>query len=135
MYSQEFFQEVRESGLPSGGYALFGSAQLCVRGLRSCHDMDIIVTQPVWEACLADGRWVGSVAPSGSPSLKKGNLELVRTWMPGEWDVDRLIAEAETIEGLPFVKLDQVLAWKRISGREKDRDDVELIEQFMQSSS
>jgi hypothetical protein len=133
MVSKDFFQEVRELGLPPGSYALFGSAQLCVRDLRQCHDMDVIVTEAVWQACLREPGWTASVAPSGSPSLKKNDIELVNSWRPGTWDIEKLIADAEMIEGLPFVKMEDVLRWKKMNGREKDAQDVEMIERYLRS--
>ncbi len=36
--------------------------------------------------------------------------------------------DAETIDGLPFVQLEAVLAYKRIAGRPKDLRHIELIE-------
>ena len=134
MDSKDLFQEVRESGLAIGEYALFGGAQLCVHGLRPCHDMDAIVTEAAWKACSDDPTWVtffGSI--DGHPGLKKGNIEVFKTWSPGIWDVEGLIAEAEMIDGLPFVKLEHVLEWKRMSGRKKDLADITLINRFLQS--
>ena len=54
-------------------------------------------------------------------------------WGPGDWDVHQLIAEAEMIDSIPFVRLDQVREWKVISGREKDLEDVLLIDEYLES--
>lgn len=40
-----------------------------------------------------------------------------------------LIDTAETIDGLPFVRLEHVRARKAAMGREKDLDDIALIEE------
>jgi len=44
-----------------------------------------------------------------------------------------LIDGAEIIDGLPFVKLERVLAWKKLNTREKDLKDIEVIEKFLRT--
>ena len=44
---------------------------------------------------------------------KEYPIELYKDWGPGEWDVERLIKEADVIDGIPFVKLEAVLEWKK----------------------
>ena len=34
------------------------------------------------------------------------------------------------IEGLPFVQLKYIIEWKKLFGREKDKKDLQLIEQY-----
>jgi len=42
-----------------------------------------------------------------------------------------LIDDAEIIDGLPFVKLEYVVKYKKQDGREKDLKDIETIEKFL----
>lgn len=120
--------------LPLGQYALFRSAPLGIRGLRDCRDVDVIVSTQLWQKCLADG-WQIRQVKSGNQCLSKGEIELWLDWYPGEWDVEDLIENSEMIDGLPFVKLDQVLKWKKIMGRDKDMVDVKIIEKFLSDNS
>lgn len=48
MSNQNLFQKVKDLNLPFGKYALFGSAPMGIRGLKDCHDIDIIVTEDIW---------------------------------------------------------------------------------------
>ena len=52
-------------------------------------------------------------------------------WGSGEWSVQELIRGAEIIDGLPFVRIEEVLKWKRLNGREKDLKDAELIGRYL----
>ncbi|MFA6131648.1 MAG: hypothetical protein WC702_01075 [Patescibacteria group bacterium] len=131
MSNEDLFQKVRELKLPVGKYALFGSAPLGIRKLRDCHDVDIIVTEDLWNE-YKDKNWEIKTMPDGSPYLCNGEIELWKNWKPGQWDLKQLIEEAETIDGLPFVRLETVLEWKRMKGREKDLKDIEIIEKFLQ---
>jgi len=42
--------------------------------------------------------------------------------------------DAEVIDGLSFVLLEEVLKWKKLNGREKDLRDVELIMEYLKNN-
>ena len=54
--------------------------------------------------------------------MAKDVFEAGTGWNYGSYqpDVQKLIAEAEMIEGVPFVQLEEVRKWKEAFGREKD---------------
>jgi hypothetical protein len=132
MNNKELFNEVRNLELPIGEYALFGSAPIGIRKLRQCHDIDIIVTDELWNKFESD--WENGIAQNGSKFLKKGNIEIWKDWRPGKWDTNKLIGESEIIEGLPFVKMKYVLEWKRSIAREKDLKDIEIVEKYLKEN-
>ncbi len=111
--------------LPAGEYAIFGSGPMAVRGWREANDLDVIVTQPVWDWLLGkyDVR-----DPHGTPRISFGDVDLFRDWGPGVWNLDRLIDEAELIDGRPYVQLESVLAWKKLRGKPKDEPDIKILE-------
>jgi len=49
-----------------------------------------------------------------------GRITFGNEWGIGDFDVNLLIDTAETISGLPFVRLEHVIAYKRIANRPKD---------------
>jgi hypothetical protein len=130
MGNNDLFQRVKELKLPIGKYALFGSAPLGIRGLKDCHDIDIIVAEDLWNE-YKEKDWEIKVMPHGSQYLWNDEIELWKDWKPGQWDIQKLIGKAEMIDGLPFVKLEYVVEWKRQNGREKDLKDIETIEKFL----
>ena len=130
MSNLDLFQRVKTLKLPIGKYALFGSAPLGIRGLRDCHDIDIIATNDLWDECKS-GSWEIKTLPDGNQYLWNDGIELWKDWKPGPWDIEALIQEAEMILGLPFVKLEQVLRWKKLLAMEKDLEDIALIEKFL----
>lgn len=60
--------------------------------------------------------------------LLDGTIEVLDGWFPDRWSVDRLIDEADVIEGVRFLSLPLTLEWKRLLGREKDRADIAALE-------
>lgn len=125
------FQQVRDLNLALGTYALFGSAPLGIRNLRECNDVDVIVTDDVWNEYKQKEGWTEKQAPHGDISLCHGDIELWKGWYPGEWNIAELIKTAEMIDGLPFVTLENVVKWKKLKGREKDMSDLQLIDEFL----
>lgn len=133
MTNNELFKKVKDLYLPIGEYALFGSVPMGVRGLRECHDIDIIVTEKLWNEYRDKYGW--SLVKTQhenkySDGLRNNDIEMWKDWWP-KWDIKKLIQGAEIIDGLPFVKLEEVLKWKKHIAREKDLKDVKIIEKFL----
>jgi len=126
----DYFQKLKALQLPAGKFALFGSAPMVVKGLRTARDIDIIVTKDLWQE-YHDKGWEEKTALSGSRYLTQDNIELWQDWKPGEWDIEKLIKEAEIIDGLPFVRLEEVAKWKKLFVRKKDFRDLEIINNYL----
>lgn len=136
MKNKNLFEEVKKINLPLGEFALFGSAPLGIRGLKECHDIDIIVTEDVYDFYKNKEKWaIKKMEDEDVEYLRRGNVELWSSWGPGDWNIKELIAEAEEIDGLPFVRIERVLEWKKINGREKDKEDIRRIERFLRAPS
>lgn len=136
MANKKLFQKVKNLNLPVGQYALFGSAPMGIRELKECHDVDIVVTEKLWNEYLNKSGW-GLIKTQHkdkySAGLRNGDIELWKDWWP-KWDIKKLIMDAEIINNLPFVKLKEVLKWKKQIAREKDLKDVEIIEKFLEKN-
>lgn len=126
---QELFEKLKELNLPKGKFAIFGSGPMGIRELREIGNLDLIVTDDYFKE-LQDKGWEFKKGEL-CDHLEKDGVVFYNEWGPGEWDIKNLIAEAEIIDGLPFVKLEEVLRWKRINNREKDQKDIELIENYL----
>ncbi len=132
MKFEEIAKRTRELGLNVGEYALFGSVPLAACGIRESQDIDMLVTHEVYQRLKVQG-WKVEVFPNGRKMLKKDCFEAGADWNYDTYNPDpaRLIKEADIIGGIPVVRLEEALAWKKAFGREKDLKDVKLIEKFM----
>jgi len=134
MDTNELFESVRKLNLPIGKFILFGSAPIVVRGLRECRDIDILVTEDVWESYRNKPEWKLKETPKGSEYWSHGDIELWKDWNPPLQNIEKVIKEADIINGLPFGRLEDVVKRKKIRGQEKDLKDIELIEEFWRTS-
>lgn len=130
---KDLFGKLRALGLPAGDYAVFGSGPLAVRGLiGKMRDLDVVARGAAWEEAKRLGP--ARSAPGGDPVvwLGGGEIEVFGGWLG--WDVDAIIDNAETLGGLPFARLEDVLAFKLSYGRPKDLEHVRLIEEHLRTS-
>lgn len=109
-----------------------GTGPLLLRGwLEDVGDLDVITRGAAWEAAkgrgdirtLSDGNQLIAIEPG---------VSVGRTWPYGDASLDEMIDTAEMIEGIPCVRLEHIVAYKRILDRPKDRAHIALIEAHSQ---
>ncbi len=130
------FTRIERLNLPYGQYAVFGSSLLDAWGLRRAEDLDIIATPELYTQLKATG-WQEQ-QKNGFTLLHKydANISTTQKPFPGSsYNPDRmqLIKEATIINGLPFVKVEEVIACKVDYGRPKDLADIELLKSYLSS--
>lgn len=125
----EKFEQVRRLRLPLGHYAISSSGPLGIRGLREVGDVDIVVDESLW------------MDLAGRYAIEQGKVETIRIspyvevihegsfpYAEPEFpSVEDQFKECEIIEGLPFVNLRHILAYKTMRGTLKDQEDISLI--------
>jgi hypothetical protein len=135
MNNQDLFKRVKGLNLPLGKYALFGSAPMGIRGLKECSDVDLIVSEEIWQEYKTKSGWEYKITENGVEHIESedGQIQLWHDWRPWYQDTRPFIDSAEIIDGLPFVKLEKVVEWKKKFGRDKDLKDLEAIEKFLRT--
>ncbi len=128
------FDQLRQLNLPPRGYAVFGSGPLAIRGIIPLtHDLDVICREEVWKTVSQ----IGSVEylPEYDVSvvtMADGALTFGTKWGIGNFDIDELIATAEIIDALPFVRVEHVIGYKNIRASEKDLLHLDALSNFGQ---
>jgi hypothetical protein len=135
MNAAEAFAMLRSIDLPPADYAVFGSGPLLVRGIiEETHDIDIIARRAAWTQALEQGEL--TYLPDEGITVAAffdGALSVGTSWAFGDVDIDDLIDTAELFDGVPFVRLEHVIAYKRIADRDKDHDHLRRIERWVQT--
>ncbi len=131
-YNRKLFDRVRALDLPAGQYAIVGSGPLGARGLRKVTDVDIMVSDALWQ----DLRKKHPVIASDVPKiLLADDVECfsAESFPPKQgWPTsEEQLAQAEEIDGLYFQCIDHALFFKSRSGRVKDRYDATLLEGYL----
>jgi hypothetical protein len=122
-----YVRELLELDLPTGDWALFGSGPLLMRGwIDDVSDLDVISRGAAWEKA----RRIGSeqLLGDGAVIYEIGaGVTIGRSWAYGDFPIGELIDTAEVIEGVPCVRLEHVIAFKKLANRPKDRIHLALI--------
>lgn len=125
------FAAIKALNLPLNQYAITGSGALGIRNLRAIGDIDIIVTSELWNilekkhGVITENNIKKIVFPDGIIEALGEQSYSAEKNAP---TISERIANAEVIEGLPFEMLEHVLYYKRKMGREKDKQDIKIIE-------
>ena len=119
-----FFDEYRKLELPKGRHALFGSALMSIHNLRRIKDLDIIVKEDVWHELELRYRDHIHQDPL---QIKIGNIKIFKDWPNMTGKIDEMIDNAEMVHGMPFVRFEYVIEWKRFMKRSKDMKDIAMI--------
>ncbi|HYF29051.1 MAG TPA: hypothetical protein VEA36_01640 [Candidatus Paceibacterota bacterium] len=132
--------EVRALNLPLGTYIVAGGSCLDVKGIRTSDDIDIVVTPEVFEELKSRGWQVDLPFKEkwNRERLKHGYFEVYTdlSLENGHYTpAAEIIPKAELIEGLAFMRLDELIYWKRINGRPKDLEDIRMIEAYLQKTN
>jgi len=131
----DIFKEIKNLNFPLGEYLIVGSGPLAARGIRDYKDVDILVTENLYNKLIEqDWKTVEIDGVNGRfKVLKNGKFEIDKRLWCGSYkpDTDNLIKSAEIINGVPFLPLKELIKFKRALGREKDLQDIKLIRQHL----
>lgn len=132
-HKHNIFNEVRSLNLPFGNYAVIGSGVMSAYGIRPHKDIDLVVTQDLYEELKKRGWQIKQVKPDFEVvvfGMTEASPKMVTldNYKPA---IESLIDNADVINDIPFTKLLDVIDFKRALGREKDINDILLIEDFL----
>jgi hypothetical protein len=128
--------KIKTLQLPFGEYAVIGSSVLEVHGIRNAKDIDIVATPKLFKEFQVKGwprKWF-FVRAFWCKALSKDGLEVFSNCNHKHFSkkVEDIIKDAEVIDGIPFMNLNDFKQFKASIAREKDIRDVQLIEEYLQ---
>ncbi len=134
------FEEINKLNFPPDHFIVVGSGIMAVKGIRDACDLDIVVSQELFEKCKNNGWELKPWTRSGRPGKEwlKGDIAELMTEMQSDdrdLDLEVLKKEGELINGIWFLNLQQLSNLKKEYGRPKDFDDVALIEKYLKKMS
>ena len=132
--NEKLFTELRSLDLPKDKYIIVASGPLGIRGLREMQDVDILVSDDLWQKLELNYE---KIYENEAIKLKlSDNVEAMcqasfREVVAESFTSSEQIAGKEIIKGLPFQNLKTTLFFKKQGTRDKDKKDVALIEDWL----
>ncbi|RRS00609.1 hypothetical protein [Glycomyces terrestris] len=125
-------------------FLIAGSARLWAGGItHQLSDLDLLVRpgSTTWERAMElafEHAVVFGNAPLRTSDyngdkiacLYGGLLEVCQSWLLPDSDTERLLANADVIDGLKYLPVSEVIAYKRYLDRPKDRADLAHVELY-----
>ncbi len=124
----EIKQQLGELDIDVNDVVVVGSGILDVLGIRASRDLDVLVDEAKFREIAARGYQTFEYA-SGGNGLEIDDIECMDSWL-GE-SFDEVAARAVELDGVKFMSLEEVRAWKLQHNRPKDQIDVRLIDAYL----
>jgi len=120
----------KELNLPNEECFIYGSGPLGVREIREVNDLDVFVTDDLYEKLKK--KYPQSVKED---KIQIGEIEiyppLMWYWEDKVGDLKTVMERAELIDGIRFILLKDLITLKKEMGRQKDFEDIRLIEDYL----
>lgn len=127
---EDLIKKVKSINIP-GPYTVFGSAPLLAHGIiNQCEDVDIITTPATFNKMKK--QYSTSKTPSGSEKIDigKGDVEIFMNWTH-DVSPEKVISRSNTINGVNFANLNDVMNWKSKRKKPKDLKHIKLINNYL----
>lgn len=132
---------VRDEGFEKSEFVIVGSGRLVATGhRRRMSDIDLVARGHTWQRAgelVKLGRGYLEYAQfSGDRVIRlyEGLVEVCDHWFMDGAETDTLIQSAEILDGLPYMRLHDLEAYKRQLDRPKDRRDLAVLSRIGQKS-
>lgn len=129
----ELLSKLDKFSLPKDEYVITGSGPLSIRGIRLMSDIDMGVAKDLWDK-LSKKHQI--IEEGGVRKIRLAdNIELFfdnsfGEPMSGAPTITEQVKKSEVIDGYPFQSLNHLKWFKQNSGREKDLDDIKLLQKY-----
>lgn len=132
----DIFEKVKKLNLPKNKYTVFGGGVLEALEIRKSGDVDLVVTKDIYNKLKENG-WKEKVRSDETKSLKENNFDIaVNLNCKGyKASTEYLLEKSSFIKGVPFVKLEEIIKFKKCRNSKKDKNDIKLIEQYLDSQT
>ncbi|HPS21386.1 MAG TPA: hypothetical protein PLO44_01100 [Candidatus Paceibacterota bacterium] len=126
------FEKTKELNLPFGKYVIVGSGLLDALGIRPASDIDIAVSKDLYEELKKDQTWKQEELHD-QIFLQKDIFTIIPrlNWEKYETTSEQAINSAVVIKGTPFMSPEELLKFKKALNREKDQEDIKLLEKMV----
>ena len=129
---EKLLNKFKKLNLPDGDYVIYGSGPLGIRGIRKIHDLDVVVKDSLYLKLIKKYKKFER-KDKEKRFIKLGKIEIIPASSSLIKNIEEIIKRADIINGLRFVKLEDLIRWKKKMGRPKDFKDIKLIKNYLKT--
>lgn len=122
-------QRIKDLNFPGDKFVVIGSGLLDAYGLRVADDIDLVVPSDFYEYLKEQGIYQ-ELIKHDEAYLAGEKLEIWLTWGK-DVDFRSMYSESVVIDDIHFISPRLLIEKKRESGRQKDLDDIKLLEKHL----
>ena len=135
----DFRKELSKLSLDETNSIVINSGILNALGIRESHDIDISVNEEVFEKLKSNKNLNLITNEFGRPMLVNDTVDISLGWVQNSnlpFIYEDLLKDNCTIviDGVRYLNLETLLEGKKLWGREKDKEDVKLIERYLKKN-
>lgn len=119
---------VQRLALPAHEYVVIGGGVMEALGLRDTNDVDIVVSSELYSAYTSKG-WKEYIQDDGKHILSHHGYQLMETYVGKK--LNDLFPRSFEKDGVRFMSVEDLIACKRKIGRQKDIDDIKLLNEHL----
>ena len=133
MDKNQFISETKKLGFDTSEFIVIGSGLLAALELRKVDDIDLVVSEKIFELFANNPDWSKKKFDDGTFYLCNGIYEIGLDWDSTDTlpNLDDLKLYEIVIGEVPFINPQRLIKWKKWKGRKKDFEDIKLIEQYL----
>ena len=134
---KDLLKELSVLNLPTSEYVIIGSGPLAIRGIRESKDLDIIVSDKIWNQLIQKYPTVekkGFIFIKVSDNIDVHGAKSFAEPTGDDPQQEDNIKEAEIIEGFPFQCVKHFLYYRYKYRSEKELADAKLMEDWIKKN-
>ena len=138
MAEVSFPERVKALDLPLEQIIVIASGVLDVLGIRKASDVDLAVAPELFESFADNDSWEKHEAEWGTVYYRNSDCEAWSGWeLPDGTGVSyvELLPDTIEVDGIRYMSPQYVRQWKALKGRDKDLQDIALIDAYLSQQS
>jgi len=130
---------LKKLNLPTSDFVVVSSGALAVRGICDARDLDVVVSDELWEELIS--KYKVKINEFGIKTVELENeIEILDPagslyGNQGGIPMKTIFEKADIFEGIKFINLNHLKTIKLEVGREKDLHDVKLIDDYLKNEN
>lgn len=131
--------ELSKFSLDETNSVVVGSGILNALGLRRAKDIDLVINEEVFQRLRGNERLKEEVNEYGAVTLKSSIMEIGVGWADDSgfsFVYEDLLRNNQTtvVDGVRYLNLETLLKIKKMWAREKDLQDIAMIERYLEEN-